>query len=169
MFSVYMYMLTSDYQWKFWIKILKMVLCVFQDAVKVVSYYLHISFLGTWKSDGLCPADLSIRKKLFIELKWKRQIEILLERVNSKYTERSFGSMICWLCERMFCIERKFWDDGYELEKNNDKENFKEWLVKLLIHLERKMKKITKVKTSCRNYQRNMILKDLWVIDLQNI
>ena len=41
---------------------------------------------------------------------------------------------------------RKHWDELYPLEKNNDNENFKEWLVKLLIHLEKKMKKITKVK-----------------------
>ena len=46
----------------------------------------------------------------------------------------------------MLSIEKKFWDELYPLEQNNDNENFKEWLVKLLIHLEKKMKKITKVK-----------------------
>ena len=46
----------------------------------------------------------------------------------------------------MFSIEKKFWDELYQLEKNTDNENFKEWLVKLLIHLERKMKTIIKVK-----------------------
>ena len=50
------------------------------------------------------------------------------------------------ICERMFSIEKKFWDELYQLEKNNDNENFKEWLVKLLIHLDKKMKKITNVK-----------------------
>ena len=38
----------------------------FQYAVKVVSYYLHVSFLETCKSNGLCSADLSIRIKPFI-------------------------------------------------------------------------------------------------------
>ena len=46
----------------------------------------------------------------------------------------------------MLSVEKKFWDELYPLEKNNDNENVKEWLVKLLIHLEKKMKKITKVK-----------------------
>ena len=32
------------------------------------------------------------------------------------------------------------------MEKNTENETFKEWLVKLLIHLKRKMKKIIKVK-----------------------
>ena len=50
------------------------------------------------------------------------------------------------ICERMFSIEKKFWDELYQLEKNNDNENFKEWLVKLLVHLDKKMKKITNVK-----------------------
>ena len=46
----------------------------------------------------------------------------------------------------MFRIEKKFWDNLYQLEKNTDNETFKEWLVKLLILLERKIKKIIKVK-----------------------
>ena len=35
----------------------------FLYAVKVVSYYLHVSFLETCKSYGLCLTVLSIRKK----------------------------------------------------------------------------------------------------------
>ena len=38
------------------------------------------------------------------------------------------------------------YDELYQLEKNNDSINFKEWLVKLLIHLEKRMKNITKKK-----------------------
>ena len=37
----------------------------FQYAVKLMSYYLHVSFLETCKSYGLCPAGLNIRKKPF--------------------------------------------------------------------------------------------------------
>ena len=43
-------------------------------------------------------------------------------------------------------IEKKFWDELYQLEKNNGSINFKEWLVKLLVHLEKRMKKMTKIK-----------------------
>ena len=52
----------------------------------------------------------------------------------------------------MFSIQKKFWDQLYQLEKNNDNDNFKELLVKLLIHLERKIKKIIKVKRN--NFQK---------------
>ena len=54
----------------------------FHCAVKVVSYYFHVSFLETCKSYGLCPTGLSIRKKPFIEfdsdelkVSWKETIE----------------------------------------------------------------------------------------------
>ena len=43
-------------------------------------------------------------------------------------------------------MEKTFWNELYQLKKNNDNENFKKGLVNLLVHLERKMKKITKVK-----------------------
>ena len=43
-------------------------------------------------------------------------------------------------------LKKSFGDELYQLEKNNDNGNFKEWLVKSLIPLEKKMKKITNVK-----------------------
>ena len=62
-------------------------------------------------------------------------------------TEKDLLEALCvGICERMFNIEKKFWDELYQLEKNNDSINFKEWLVKLLIHLEKRMKNITKKK-----------------------
>ena len=92
-----------------------------------------------------CPTGLSIRKKPFIELEsdelkvfWKETLE---------NTEKDLLEALCvGICERMFSIEKKFWDELYQLEMNTENENFNEWLVKLLIHLERKMKKIIKVK-----------------------
>ena len=98
---------------------------VFQYAVKGVSYYLHVSFLETCKSYGLCPKGLSIRKKPFIEFEsdelnvfWKETI------IN---TEKDLLEALCvGICERMFNIEKKFWDELYQLEKNSDSINFKE-------------------------------------------
>ena len=46
----------------------------------------------------------------------------------------------------MFNIEKKFWYELYQLRKNNDNVNFKEWLVKLLFHLEKRLKKISNIK-----------------------
>ena len=78
-------------------------------------------------------------------------------------TEKDLLEVLCLgMFERMYSIEKKFWDELYQLEKKNDNENFKESLVKLLINLERKLKKIIKVKKrSCRKYQENMILMNL--------
>ena len=62
-------------------------------------------------------------------------------------TEKDLLEVLCFgVFERMYSIEKKFWDELYQLEKKNDNENFKESLVKLLINLERKIKKIIKVK-----------------------
>ena len=63
--------------------------------------------------------------------------ESVLERDYSKYRERSTGSVMRWICERMFNIEKKFWEELFQLEKNNDNENFKECLVKVMIRLEK--------------------------------
>ena len=133
----------------------------FQYTVKVVSYYLNISFLETCKSYGLCPTGLSIRKKPFMEFEsdelkvfWKETI------VN---TENDLLEVLCvGICEGIFNVEKRFWDELYQLEKNNDNINFKKWLVKLLIHLEKRMKKITKIKRkNCRSSQGKVILKNL--------
>ena len=39
----------------------------FQYTDKIMSYYLHVPFLETCKSYGLCPAGLNMIKKSFIE------------------------------------------------------------------------------------------------------
>ena len=68
-----------------------------------------------------------------------------MEGGDSKYRERS-QVLYAGTCENIISMEKTFWNELYRLKKNNDNENFKEWLVNLLVHLERKMKKITKVK-----------------------
>ena len=120
-------------------------LSAFKYAVKVVSYYLHVSFLETCKSYGLCPTGLSIRKKSFIEFESDELKMFRKETIVN--TENDLLEALCvGICERMFNIEKTVWDELYQLEKNNENVNFKEWLVKLLIHLEKKMKKIIKIK-----------------------
>ena len=39
----------------------------FQYTVSIILYCLHVSFLETFNSYGLCPTGLNIRKKPFIE------------------------------------------------------------------------------------------------------
>ena len=77
----------------------------FHYAVKMVSYYFHVSFLEICKNYGLCPTDLSFRKKPFIEFEsdelkvfWKETI------VN---TEKDLQEALCvGICERMFSTEK---------------------------------------------------------------
>ena len=46
----------------------------------------------------------------------------------------------------MFTLESKFWNELRDLEEKHGREEFKEWLVKLMVHLEKKVKKISKTK-----------------------
>ena len=50
------------------------------------------------------------------------------------------------VCERLNNIEGRFWAELQQLQENNTDDHFKDWFVKLLIHLEKKIKKITKAK-----------------------
>ena len=68
----------------------------FQYAVKVISYYFHVSFLETCKGSGLCPTALSIRKKTYIEFESNEWKVFWKETKCSKYGERSFGSVARW-------------------------------------------------------------------------
>ena len=95
---------------------------VFQYAVTVMSYYLHVSFSETCKSYGLCPIGLDIRKKRFIEFEsgdliilWK---ETLLSAENDLLRARCVG-----ICEWTFTLEKKFWDELQELHENNTEEH----------------------------------------------
>ena len=118
---------------------------VFQYAVKTVSYFFHVSFLETCKSYQLCPSGLNIRKKPFIEFEsdelkvfWK---ETLVQ------TENDLLEALCvGICERMFKLEEKFWKELRGLEESHSPDVVKEWLVKLYVHLEKKIKKIRKTK-----------------------
>ena len=86
----------------------------FQYAIKVMSYYLHVSFLVTCKSYGFCSSGLNIRKKPSIEFEsddliifWK---ETFLSGENDLLQALCMG-----ICERMFTLEKKFWDEWQEL------------------------------------------------------
>ena len=117
-------------------------ICAFQFAVKTVSYYLHVLsyYLQSYE---LCPAGLSISKKPFIEFEtedlkvfWK---ETLIQ------SEKDLLETLCnGICERLNNIEGRFWAEVQQLQENNTDDHFKDLLVKLLVHLEKKIKKITK-------------------------
>ena len=83
-------------------------------------YYLHVSFLETCISYGLCPTGFNIRKKPSIEFEsgnliifWK---ETLLSAENDLLEALCMG-----ICERIFTLEKRFWDELQELHKTTQK------------------------------------------------
>ena len=132
----------------------------FQYVVKVMPYYLHVSFLETCKSYGLCPADLNIRKMPFIEFESDNLIIFWKETLLSAKNDL-LEALCVRICERIFTLEKKFWDELRELHKNNIEEDMSNWLIKLHVHLERRLKKISKKKIKkLHKISRNSVIKD---------
>ena len=78
---------------------------------------------------------MNIRKKPAIEFECDERKVFWKETIVN--TEKDLLEALCiGICERMFSIEKTFWDELSQLEKNNDNENFKECLVKVMIRLE---------------------------------
>ena len=118
----------------------------FNFAVKVMSYYLHVSFWETYKSYGFCPTCLNIRKKPFIE--FESDDLTIFWKVTLLSAENDLLEVLCvGICERMFTLEKKFWDELQEFLKNNTEEDMRNWSIKLHVHLEKRLKKISKKKT----------------------
>ena len=88
---------------------------------------------------------MSISKKPFIEFEtedlkvfWK---ETLIQ------SEKDLLETLCiGVYERLNNIEGKFWAEVQQLQENNTDDHFKDWFVKLLVHLEKKINKIIKTK-----------------------
>ena len=118
-------------------------ICAFQYAVKTVSYYLHVSSLETCKSYELCPAGLSISKKPFIDFETE-DLKVFWKETLIQSQKDLLETLCIGICERLNNIEGRFWAELQQLQENNTDDHFKDWLVKLLIHLEKKIKKITK-------------------------
>ena len=120
-------------------------ICAFQFAVKTVSFYLHVSFLETCKSYELCPAGLSISKKHFIEFETE-ELKVFWKETLIQSEKDLLETLCIGICVRLNSIEGRFWSELQQLQENNTDDHFKDWLVKLLIHLEKKIKKTTKTK-----------------------
>ena len=132
----------------------------FQYAVKVMSYHLHVLFLETFKSYGLCPTGLNIRKKPFIEFEIHNLLIIWKETLLS--AENDLLEALCvGICDQMFILEKQFWDELQKLHKNNTEEDIKNWLIKLHVHLEKRLKKISKKKIKkLHKLSGNSVIKD---------
>ena len=100
-----------------------------------------MSFLETCKSYRLCPAGLNIWKKPFIEFETSN-LKIFWNETIKKTEENLLEALCIRICERLFTIEEKFWAESSYLEKQQESEDLKDWLVKLVVHLERENKRI---------------------------
>ena len=109
------------------------------------NHYLHVSFMKTCKSYELCPAGLSISKKPFIEFEMN-DLKVFWKETLIQSEKDLLETLPIGICERLNYIERRFWAELQQLQENNTDDHFKDGLVKLLIHLEKKIKKITKTK-----------------------
>ena len=63
-----------------------------------------------------------------------------------KTEENLLEALWIGICERLFTIEEKFWAELRYLEKEQESEDLKEWLVKLIVHLEREVERIIRRK-----------------------
>ena len=119
-----------------------------------------MSFLETCKSYGLCPTGLNIRKKPFIQFE-NDDLVIFLKGTLLGAAKDLLEVLCVGICERMFTLEKKFWDELQELHKNNTEEDMRNWLIKLHIHLEKWLKKISKKKIKkLHKLSGNSVIKD---------
>ena len=62
-------------------------------------------------------------------------------------SEKDLLEILCiGICEKLNNIERRFWAEVQQLQESKTDDHFKDWLIKLLVHLEKKIKKNTKTK-----------------------
>ena len=128
---------------------------MFQYTVKSVSYFFHVSFLETCKGYGLGPAGLDMQKKRFIEFE-TNDLKVFWNETIKKTEENLLEALCIGVCERLFAIEEKFWAELRCLEKQQESEDLKDCLVKLVVHLEREIERIIrrkgkKLKKLCAN------------------
>ena len=117
----------------------------FQFAVKTLSYYFHVAFLETCKSYSLCPSGLRINKDPFIKFE-SNDLQVIWKNVITTTQEQLLDTLCIGISEKLFNFIDVFWKEIDVLEKEEKIELYKDWLVKILIHLEKKQKNIIKVK-----------------------
>ena len=107
----------------------------------MLTYFFHASFLETCKSYGLCPAGLGIRKKPFLEFETS-DLKVFWNEAIKKTEENLLEALCFGIYERLFTIEENFWGEIRYLEKQQESEDLKEWLVKFVVHLEKEIESI---------------------------
>ena len=120
-------------------------LSTFQYAIKSVSYFCHVAFLENCKSFNLCPAGLCIKKDLFIKFE-SDDLNVFWKNVITTTQEQLLDMLCIGISNRLFKLTESFWKEIDNLEKEEKCDAYKDWLVKIVIHIEKREKKIIKVK-----------------------
>ena len=97
-------------------------------------------------SERLCDLSVSIcnllgiSQKLFIEFETE-DLKVFWKETQIQSEKYLLENLCIGRCERLNNIERTFWAEVQQLEESNTNDHFKDLLVKLLVHLEKKIKK----------------------------
>ena len=100
-------------------------------------------------SERLCDLSastynlLGISKKLFIEFETE-DLKVFWKETLIQSEKYLLENLCIGIRQRLNNIEGTFWADVQQLEESNANDHFKDLLVKLLVHLEKKIKKIQK-------------------------
>ena len=117
----------------------------FQYAVKSGSYFYHVTFLESCMSFNLCPAGLCIKKDPFIKFE-SDDLNVMWKNVIMTTQEQLLDMLCIGNSNRLFKVTESFWKEIDNLEKEEKCDALKGWLVKMVIHIEKRQKKIIKVK-----------------------
>ena len=82
-------------------------------------------------------------KKPLIEFEME-DLKLFWKEIQIKSEKVLLEALRIGICERLNNIEVRFWAEVQQLQESNTDDHFKDWLVKLLVHLEKKTKKLRK-------------------------
>ena len=71
----------------------------------------------------------------------KSNLKVFWNKTIKKTEENLLEALCIGICERLFTIEERFWAELRYLEKQQESD-LKDWLAKLVVHLEREIEQI---------------------------
>ena len=117
----------------------------FRSAIKCCSYFYHISYLESCKFVDVCPGGLIINKSPFISFS-SHELTAIWEDTISSTQSQLLDTLIIGIHGKLMDFEQNFWEKLSVIEEDIDLEKYKDWLVKLIVYLEKEEIRIVKRK-----------------------
>ena len=117
----------------------------FRYGVKCCTYFYHIAFLETCKDSGVYPSGLKLDRIPFISFV-SNELIATWETTLKVTQDQLLETLLCGIFEKLTWFENMFFDGLLKVLESTETDEFKEWLVKLLVHLEKLEKRICKRK-----------------------